>query len=151
MRRWPAASALLVLGLAACAARPEPSQVAPLTADPVLAATAARDAAIAFITAEARGDTSADTLLAPGADFINSGVDVTARPRLAAVIGRGEGTVETTRTQVSGATAWVVAVYTWSGPGAQDAQRGRATIILTRSDAGWRIRHVHSSTVAPWE
>jgi len=43
---------------------------------------------------EARGDESADTLLSPGADFINGGIPVTRRPRLAAVLGRGEATIE---------------------------------------------------------
>jgi ketosteroid isomerase-like protein len=149
MRPWPAASALLALGLAACA-RPQPGGAAPLEADPALAATAARDVAVTFIVAEARGDASADTLLAPGADFINGGVEVTVAPRLAAVIGRGEASVETTRTHVSGAIAWVVAAYRWSGPGVQGAERGRATLVLERRAAGWRIRHVHSSAVAPW-
>jgi ketosteroid isomerase-like protein len=151
MRRWPAASALLTLGLAACVARPEPAGTAPLAADPALEASAARDVAVTFIAAEARGDTSADTLLAPDADFINGGVEVAARPRLAAVIGRGEATVEATRTHVSGPVAWVVAVYGWSGPGAPDPTRARATLILERRAAGWRIRHVHSSAVAPWD
>jgi hypothetical protein len=151
MRRWPAASALLVLGLAACAARPQPGDAAPLEADPGRWATAARDVATAFITAEARGDTAADTLLAPGADFISGGVEVTVPPRLAAVIGSGEASVEASRTRVSGPVAWVVVVYGWSGPGAQEAQRGRATLVLERRAAGWRIRHVHSSAVARWE
>ena len=151
MLRWPALSAILALGLAACATRAGPDNAAPLASDPAREAAAARDVATAFIAAEARGDTAADSLLARGADFINGGVEVSARPRLAAVIGRGEGTVVATRTQVSGALAWVVAVYAWSGPGALGAERGRATIILERGDGGWRIRHVHSSSVAPWE
>jgi hypothetical protein len=151
MLRWPAGSAILALGLAACAARVRPDDAAPLATDPARAAAAARDVATAFIIAEARGDTAADSLLAPGADFINSGIEVSARPRLAAVIGRGEGTVVTTRTQVSGALAWVVAIYAWSGPGARGAERGRATIVLERGAGGWHIRHVHSSSVVPWE
>jgi len=151
MRRWPAGSAILALGLVACAGRAGPDNTTPLAADPAREAAAARDVATAFIAAEARGDTTADSLLTSGADFISGGIEVSTRPRLAAVIGRGEGVIETTRTQISGATAWVVAVYTWSGPGAQGAERGRATVILARSDRGWRIRHVHSSTVAPWQ
>jgi hypothetical protein len=150
MPRWRAGSALAALALAACAARAAPDDGARPARDPAREAAAARDVAIAFITAEARGDTAADSLLLPGADFISSGVAVRSRPRLAAVIGRGEGAVETTQTQVSGVMAWVVAIYTWSGPGSRGAERGRATIILERREAGWRIRHVHSSSVAPW-
>ncbi len=148
MRRWPAASACVAL--AACAAQPGPRSAAPRELGPAVEAAAARDVASGFIAAEGRGDGAADTLLAPGADFINGGIEVSARPRLAAVLGRGEASVEATRIQVAGELAFVVAVYRWSGPGSDGGERGRATIILERRASGWRIRHVHSSTVAPW-
>jgi hypothetical protein len=151
MRRWPAASALWAVSVAACAARPAARPAMPLSFDPAREVAALRDVASAFIAEEARGDEAADTLLAPGADFINSGVAVTARPRLAAVIGRGEATIEALRTELSAELAWVVAVYRWTGPAGQSVERGHATMILERREAGWRIRHVHSSTVAPWE
>jgi hypothetical protein len=150
MRRSPAARALATVALAACAARPAAPPAAPL-ADPVREAAAVRDVAASFIAAEARGDEASDTLLAPGADFINGGIAVTARPRLAGVPGRGDATMEGLRTQLAGELAWVIAVYRWAVPGTASAERGRATMILERRDAGWRIRHVHSSTVAPWE
>jgi hypothetical protein len=151
MRPCRAARALGALALAACAARSGPAPASPLTFDPVSEAAAARAVTETFIAAEARGDEAADTLLAPGADFINSGVLVTLRPRLAAVIGRGEGTVEGVRTQLAGELAWVVAVYRWRGGAEESVGLGRATVILERRTAGWRIRHVHSSAVAPWE
>jgi len=44
----------------------------------------------------------------------------------------------------------VVACNRWQGNGGGEVTRGRATMILERRSAGWRIRHVHSSTVAPW-
>jgi hypothetical protein len=176
MRRWTAASApegaaptaeasvapparrplmrvvttLPVLALAACAGRVTPVPVAPLGMDPAREAAAVGDAASAFIAAEARGDEAADTLLAPGADFINSGIAVQTRPRLAAIIGRGDATLENLRTQVAGALAWVVAVYRWTGGGGRLVELGRASMILERREAGWRIRHVHSSSVPPW-
>ena len=143
-------TALLAAALAACAGRPAPTATAPLGVDPAREAAAARAVAEAFVASEARGEEAADTLLAPGADFINSGIAVEARPRLAAVIGRGEATIENVRTEVSGALAWVVAVYRWTGAAGQIVQRGRATLVLERQAAGWRIRHVHSSAVPPW-
>ena len=176
MRRWPAASApeeaapaaeevvappaprlafpvstvLAALLLAGCAGRAAPTPTAPLGVDPAREAAAARAVAESFIAAEARGDESADTLLAPGADFINSGIPVAARPRLAAVIGRGEASIENLRTEVAGALAWVVAVYRWTAQAGRIVELGRATLVLEREEAGWRIRHVHSSAVPPW-
>ena len=75
---------------------------------------------------------------------------VAARPRLAAVIGRGEASIENLRTEVAGALAWVVAVYRWTAQAGRIVELGRATLVLEREEAGWRIRHVHSSTVPPW-
>jgi len=148
MRPWRAASGALAFALAACAGRGAPGGVLPY--DPLRETALVRDVATAFLAEEARGDESADTLLAPGADFIMSGIAVTRRPRLAGVLGRGEAAVEDLRTQLAGDFAWIVAVYHWTGNGDDDVERGRATMILERRSAGWRIRHVHSSTVAPW-
>ena len=146
----PVITALSAALLAGCAGRIVPAATAPLGVDPAREAVAARAVAEAFIAAEARGDEAADTLLTPGADFINSGIAVAARPRLAAVVGRGEAMIENLRTEVAGQLAWVVAVYRWSAPAGQLVERGRATLVLERHEAGWRIRHVHSSAVPPW-
>lgn len=151
MRRWTTTSALCAVALVACATRTSPRLVSPLGLDPAREAAAAREVAAAFIAAEARLEEAADTLLTPGADFINSGIAVQARPRLAAVVGRGDATIENLRTELVGELAWVVAVYRWTGAGGQLVERGRATMILERREAGWRIRHVHSSAVPPWE
>jgi hypothetical protein len=150
MRRWQAGRLPAALLLAACASRATPQPAAPLGFDPARESAAARQVAAAFIAAEARGDESGDTLLAPGADFINTGIAVTVRPRLAAVIGRGEAALERMRTELVSELAWVVAVYRWTGQGGDILGRGRATMILERREAGWRIRHVHSSAVPPW-
>jgi hypothetical protein len=150
MRRWRAARILSAVLLAACAGRAAPTATAPLGVDPAREAAAVQAVAETFIAAEARGDESADTLLVPGADFINSGIAVAARPRLAAVIGRGVATIENLRTEVTGQLAWVVAVYRWTGVAGQLVEQGRATLVLERREAGWRIRHVHSSAVPPW-
>jgi SnoaL-like domain len=148
MRRWRGASGILALTAAACA--PRPAAVAPVAGDPIREADRARDAAVAFIAAEAAGDTSADTLLLPGADFITNGVPASEPPRLAAVIGRGTAEVEDVRTQAAGALAWIVAVYGWTPEAGGEPGHGRATIILERRPGGWKIRHVHSSSAPPW-
>ena len=149
MSRRLAFIGLAALALAACAGRAAPPAALPY--DPLRETALARDAATGFIAAEARGEESADTLLVPGADFIMSGIPVTRRPRLAGVLGPGDASVEDTRTQIAGEFAWVVAVYRWTADGGLDVERGRVTMILERRSAGWRIRHVHSSTVSPWQ
>jgi len=148
-RLFPAITTLAVLALAACAGHTGPAAALPY--DPLRETALVRDATAGFIAAEARGDESADTLLTPDADFIMTGIPVTRRPRLAGVLGRGEAAVEDSRTQLAGEFAWVVVVYRWTQDGGDDVERGRATMILERRTAGWRIRHVHSSTVSPWQ
>lgn len=155
-----ASAAALLAWLAACApggspAVPvQPSSALPATVssatDLSAEADAARAVAAAFIAAEARGDRSGDTLLATGADFIMGGIIVTNRPRLAALVGRGAAVVEDAVIGVSGAFAYVVAVYRFDSPTASLRDRARATFVLERRPAGWRIRHVHTSMVERW-
>ncbi len=149
MRRWTAAS-VLAAALAACVGRAA-GPVTPMGFDPIREAAAVRGAATAFILEEARGDTAADTLLDAGATLIANGVAVAGPPRLASVLGPGSGTVDALETQLAGDVAWVVAAYRWTAPDGADERRARATIVLERRPAGWRIRHVHSSAVAPWQ
>jgi hypothetical protein len=155
MPRWAARSrlaaraGLAALALAACA-RPAPPQPPLLT--PTLGADlpAIRAAVTAFVLGEARGEEAVDTLLAPGADFVATGVVLTNRPRLAGVAAAGTGTVDDLRIQIAGDYAWVVADYGWVGRNPGGAERGIATFILERHPTGWRIHHVHSSHVARW-
>lgn len=114
-------------------------------------AAAVRRAVEEFVAAEARTDESADTLLAPGAEFVAMGVPATRRPRLAAMLERGEGDIEETRVEVGGGLAWATATYRWAPRGGGPAEIARATFVLQRMPAGWRILHVHSSWVEPWD
>jgi len=160
MRRWATASFALLL--AACPAprpsSPVPEQTAapaPVAAQPdttPLSASAdqARAVVAAFVAAEARGDGSADTLLAQDADFVMGGILVLSRPRLAAMVGQGTGTLEEARMGVAGAFAYAVVVYRFDSPTPSLRDRARATFILERHVAGWKIRHVHSSMVERW-
>lgn len=113
-------------------------------------ADAARAAVAAFVSAEAQASRSADTLLAPGADFILTGVKVRARPRLAGLNGPGETTIEESDCSLAGAFAWVVIGYRFAGRTPDLDERARATFVLEKQRAGWRIRHVHSSMVERW-
>jgi hypothetical protein len=110
----------------------------------------ARGAAIAFVTLEAQGSASADSLLAVGADFIMTGIRVTTKPRLAGFNGAGTAAVEEENLGLAGSFAWVVMTYRFIGRTPDLGERARATFILEKQRAGWRIRHVHSSMVARW-
>jgi ketosteroid isomerase-like protein len=113
-------------------------------------ADAARSAVEAFVSAEAQGSRDADTLLATGADFILTGVKVHARPRLAGLNGEGAATIEESDCTLAGAFAWVVIGYRFQGRTSDLDERARATFVLEKQRAGWRIRHVHSSMVERW-
>ena len=152
MRRWARASSLAALLLAAACAQRAPrvatvqGPVANLEAD----VAAARATVNAFFAQEARQTTAADTLLAAGADFTMTGIRVTARPRLAGFNGPGEVAVEEASAAVAGEFAWVELSYRFAGRTPDLSERARATVILEKQRAGWRIRHVHSSMVERW-
>ena len=152
MRRWARASATAVLLLlAACAHRaPRITTVQGPAANLETDAAAARTAVNAFFAMEARLAPAADTLLALGADFTMTGIRVTSRPRLAGLNGPGEVFVEEASAGVSGEFAWVELSYRFVGRTPDLSERARATIILEKQRAGWRIRHVHSSMVERW-
>ena len=136
---------------AATAPAPPPTAALPPDTNPLSrAADAARATVAAFVAAEARGEASADTLLAPDADFVMGGIVVTSRPRLAAMVGQGDATLEEARIGTSGVFAYVVAVYRFDSPTPSLSDRARGTFILQRLPAGWRIVHVHSSMVERW-
>jgi hypothetical protein len=152
MRRWARARQLAVLLLAAACARRAPGiATIPGPATNLEADLAAARATVnAFLAQEARQSPAADTLVAGGADFIMTGIRVTARPRLAGFNGAGEVFVEEASAAVSGEFAWVELSYRFAGRTTDLAERARATIILEKQRAGWRIRHVHSSMVERW-
>lgn len=141
---------LAVLAPAACAGR-APRPVPTLPASVGDDVPAIRAVVTAFLVGEARLEESVDTLLAPGADFIVTGVSVAERPRLAGVSGPGVGTVRELRIELAGDQAWAVAGYGWVGRDPSGEERALATIVLQRVPAGWRIRHVHSSHVERWD
>lgn len=144
--------------LAACARRaPMPDfAAAPDTVPAAPAYDIAAEAAVLrgvvalFVASEAENGAGADTLLAPGADFLMTGVKVTTRPRLAGLNGPGRASVEEASTGLAGSFGWVVVLYRFEGRTPALNERARATFILEKQRAGWKIRHVHSSMVARW-
>ncbi len=155
MRPWTRARrAALALALAGCLARsPEldPERFGAARDGVGAEAVAARAVVAAFIAAEAGADPAADTLLTTDAEFVASGIALTTRPRLAALNGPGTGAVEAATTRVTDAgVAWLAVVYRFDARTPALSDRGRATFILEKRRAGWRIRHVHSSAVERW-
>jgi len=155
MPRWTRPSARWLAGLAAaalvaCAGGGLTVRAPLVAAAPGDDVSAIRAAVTAFVLGEARGDESVDTLLAAGADFIATGVQLTSRPRLAGFPGPGSGSVAALRIDVAGDLAWAVADYAWVGQDRAAGERGLATFVLRRLRAGWRIAHVHSSNVERW-
>ena len=135
--------------------RPSPTVPAagggtPLLGDARAAIDEAQAVVALFVDAEARGADAADTLLMPGADFVMTGLKVTARPRLAGMNGPGTATIEEASTGLAGSFAWVVASYRFTARTPELGERARATFVLEKQRAGWKIRHVHSSMVARW-
>jgi len=143
--------AAVALAAAGCG-RPAPAAAGPEAAPANLDVDAAlaRAAVNQFLALEARGLPAADTLLAPGADFIMTGVRVTTRPRLAGLNGPGEAAIEESGTGFAGSLAWVVVSYRFTGRSEALNERARATFVLEKQRAGWRIRHAHSSMVERW-
>ena len=150
-RRAAAVLALGALALAGCASGPAVVRTQSLSATVSDDVPAIRAAVTAFVLGEARGEQDVDTLLASGADFIVTGTAAANRPRLAGVPGAGRGSVGELRIQVAGDYAWAVANYGWVGENPAGGEVGRATFILQRLPAGWRIHHVHSSHVERWD
>ncbi len=154
MRRSARASAALLLAALAACTRQRATPDLTLTAAPRatldVEADAARAVVAAFVAAEAEADPGADTLLASDATFVAGGISVTVRPRLAALNGPGTALLEAVSTHVAGPVTWVVAVYRFEARTPALSDRGRLTVVLEKQRAGWRIRHVHSSSVERW-
>jgi hypothetical protein len=103
------------------------------------------------ITLDAAADRAADTLYAPDAVVVANARARLAAPRLAGVSLGGRNTVAATTVTVEGRFAWVMVDYRWVDVARRLAEAGRATFICERGQHGWKIVHVHSSQLLPWE
>jgi hypothetical protein len=147
--------ALLVataLVTAACATRTRrlaPTGGGPATAlgTPDLVQTIARQA----LVLDAGGDRAADTLYAAEALVVANARVRLGTPRFAGVGYGGRVTVAAATVTLEGRFAWVLVDYRWINAERGQAEAGRATFICEQKPQGWRIVHVHSSQVLPWD
>lgn len=94
---------------------------------------------------------AADTLYAPDALVIANARVRLAAPRFAGVGYDGRVSVAAASATLEGRFAWVVVDYRWISSQANQAEAGRATFLCEQRPGGWKIVHVHSSQVLPWD
>ncbi|HEX9393462.1 MAG TPA: nuclear transport factor 2 family protein [Gemmatimonadales bacterium] len=92
---------------------------------------------------------AADTLYATDALVVANAQVRLSAPRFAGVTYGGRMTVAAAAVTLEGRFAWALVDYRWIG--ARQAEAGRATFILEDRPGGWRIIHVHSSQLLPWD
>ena|SRR5882672_5665926 len=103
------------------------------------------------VNLDAAGDRAADTLYAPDAVVIANARARLAAPRLAGISSGGRVTVTATTETLEGRFAWVLVDYRWVNAEQRLAEAGRATFLFERRERGWKIVHVHSSQLLPWD
>jgi len=100
---------------------------------------------------DAAGGRAVDTLYAPEALVVANGRVRLAPPRFAGTGYGGRVTIAAASATLEGRFAWVVVDYRWLNPPRGQAEAGRATFICEQKPGGWRIVHVHSSQLLPWD
>ena len=100
---------------------------------------------------DAAGARAADTLYAPDALVVANARVRLAAPRFAGVAYGGRVTVAAAAATLEGRFAWVVVDYRWISSQGNQAEAGRATFLCEQRATGWRIVHVHSSQLLPWD
>src|SRR5437773_7042447 len=100
---------------------------------------------------DAAGDRAADTLYAPEALVVANARARFATPRFAGVGYGGRVTVAGAAVTLEGRFAWSVVDYRWINSQRNQAEAGRATFVCEEKPQGWKIVHVHSSQVLPWD
>ena len=103
------------------------------------------------VSLDAAGNRAADTLYAPDAAVIANARARLAAPRLAGISNGGRVTVMATTETLEGRFAWVLVDYRWVNAEQRLAEAGRATFLFERRERGWKIVHVHSSQLLPWD
>src|SRR5213593_873567 len=103
------------------------------------------------LTLDAAGDRAADTLYAPDAVVVVNARVRFAAPRFAGVGYGGRITVAAATVTLEGRFAWVMLDYRWINSQQQQAEAGRATFVCEEKGRGWKIVHVHSSQLLPWD
>ncbi|OLC04970.1 MAG: hypothetical protein AUH46_03415 [Gemmatimonadetes bacterium 13_1_40CM_70_15] len=146
----PGAVLLAALVLAACTtSRQRMPRVAPQTAraTPERIQEMVRQA----IQLDVAADRAADTLYAPEALVVANARVRFAAPRFAGVGYGGRVTITAATVTLEGRFAWVMVDYRWFNLERNQAEAGRATFVCEEQPSGWKIVHVHSSQVLPWD
>ena len=100
---------------------------------------------------DAAADRSADTLYAATALIVANARVRFASPRFAGVGYGGRVTVAAATVTLEGRFAWAMVDYRWVKLPENQAEAGRATFNCEEQPGGWRIVHVHSSQLLPWD
>lgn len=103
------------------------------------------------IQLDAAADRAADTLYGPGSLVVANARVRLAAPRFAGIGLGGKVTIAAATVTLEGGFAWVMTDYRWFNLARNQAEAGRATFVLEEQARGWRIVHVHSSQVLPWD
>ena len=145
MRANGALAALLVLG--ACVSR----QITPRGTEPAATPDDVETLVRLAVNLDASADRSADTLYWPDAVVVGNARVRLAAPRLAGVSNGGRVTIAGATVTLEGRFAWVLLDYRWVNAQQRLAEAGRATFLFERRERGWKIVHLHSSQVLPWD
>jgi ketosteroid isomerase-like protein len=139
--------AAAVLGGAACVSRAVTPRAVEAAATPDEIEALARLA----VRLDAAGDRAADTLYTPDAVVVGNARIRLAAPRFAGISYGGQVTIAAATVTLEGRFAWVMMDYRWINPQQRLAEAGRATFVCERRERGWKIVHVHSSQLLPWD
>ncbi len=100
---------------------------------------------------DAKSDPAADSLYAPDAVVVANARVRLGAPRLAGVGSGGQVTVTAATVTLEGRFAWGMLDYRWTNTQLRLAEVGRATFVFERRERGWKIVHLHSSQLLPWD
>jgi hypothetical protein len=105
-------------------------------------------AALAFDLARNR---AADTLYALEAYVVANGRVRLGTPRFAGIGNGGRVTILNLTVTLQGRMAWALIDYRWDNVTQNQVETARATVICEEQRSSWRIVHVHSSQLLPWD
>jgi len=152
MRANPRRALLLAAALgAACVTRTRRLAPSGATAAAVGTPDMVQEMARQALLLDAKGDRAADTLYAPEALAVANARVRLGTPRFAGIGYGGRVTVAAAAVTLEGRFAWVLVDYRWINAERGQAEAGRATFVCEQKPKGWRIVHVHSSQLLPWD
>jgi hypothetical protein len=147
-RRRRRAGLLVTALVAACVTRTQRLRPpAAALGTPQLMQDLAREA----LMLDAAGDRAADTLYAAEATVVANARARLRAPRFAGIGYGGRVTVAAVSVTLEGRWAWLLADYRWINSQQNQAEAGRATFVCEQKPQGWKIVHVHSSQLLPWD